>query len=644
MKSHLSRRAKSLVLVAALVVASSCAPAEPESVSTSTTSIVATDLTCNQVFPTTEIALPIGELSEVYGVVSSRSHPGTIWIAGRVRDETRFWAVSGEGEALGSVLVPGIPEPVVDLAMGPAAHGDGDAFYLALETREPGQSELKIARIGEPDPTGSVIEAGAEFLRYTGYLSMPTKVALLIDRVNEDLVLVGQRGNKSILLSGSVWGDHFSEVAAVKRRVTQAGISDNGGSIFMRTPLDVVVWSREPDAGVAEAVSGPPCVGLLAGSGSPAVMGFGPGGEVLYGVRPGLTPTLVRYAIPWMGGPRQDLDGTRAGSVSPEVVITEPQSDLTAVDGVALRAVAVVDDDGPLDSTRIRWRVESRHCPADQACEITKVVLERGSSLEVVPSGAEESASELLIEVTYEDEFGLKAGDSVTLDFRLPDPVPGSSVRFIGGSVEIGQLDDLAGDMTLEMWVKPEDLSTRRILLGKAYSGEGLMIHEPDGTVNFYHGEAGGNCCDGSYMGFNSIAVLPVDEWSHVVLTRAVRGDGGTLRFFINGTETNTGSMYRSPSLSTLPWLIGRGHKPAFSGGIDEVAIYDRVLAPTDIAAHFTSIDDPATYGRVVLDDDPIGYWRLDEPGGKLARDETGVFDGTYSTGLTLGQPGARRE
>ncbi len=46
-------------------------------------------------------------------------------------------------------------------------------------------------------------------------------------------------------------------------------------------------------------------------------------------------------------------------------------------------------------------------------------------------------------------------------------------------------------------------------------------------------------------------------------------------------------------------------------------------------------------YRASVLSDSPLGYWRLGESSGSLAKDETGLADGTYAgSGVTLGVPG----
>jgi hypothetical protein len=53
---------------------------------------------------------------------------------------------------------------------------------------------------------------------------------------------------------------------------------------------------------------------------------------------------------------------------------------------------------------------------------------------------------------------------------------------------------------------------------------------------------------------------------------------------------------------------------------------------------------EAGVYSDLVLSDTPVGYWRLGEAVGPTANDETTpAYNGTYSGGTTLGQPGALR-
>src|SRR5882724_4953244 len=49
----------------------------------------------------------------------------------------------------------------------------------------------------------------------------------------------------------------------------------------------------------------------------------------------------------------------------------------------------------------------------------------------------------------------------------------------------------------------------------------------------------------------------------------------------------------------------------------------------------------PNAYAAAIMNDHPIGYWRLGESTGPTAADSSGnLHGGTYSGGLTFGQPG----
>lgn len=47
-----------------------------------------------------------------------------------------------------------------------------------------------------------------------------------------------------------------------------------------------------------------------------------------------------------------------------------------------------------------------------------------------------------------------------------------------------------------------------------------------------------------------------------------------------------------------------------------------------------------AAYGRAVLDDQPIAFWRLEETAVPVAKDERGLHDATYRNAPLLGEPG----
>lgn len=85
-----------------------------------------------------------------------------------------------------------------------------------------------------------------------------------------------------------------------------------------------------------------------------------------------------------------------------------------------------------------------------------------------------------------------------------------------------------------------------------------------------------------------------------------------------------------------------------FSGNIDEVAIYKRVLKPIEIKQHYQAgatfsgaCGASLTYEDVVFADGPVGYWQLGESFGSpipVAADSSGNgYDASYFSGVGLG-------
>ena len=191
------------------------------------------------------------------------------------------------------------------------------------------------------------------------------------------------------------------------------------------------------------------------------------------------------------------------------------------------------------------------------------------------------------------------------------------------------------GDASFELWLKPSDFSVRRNPLAKAYSGEGTITQETDGTLTFYQGTGGGNTA-----GFGSLQTsvsLPTGMWSHVVVTRS----GSVVKWYVNGVLDTQKTFTQAASDSSLPLLIGNGYTNGYVGHIDEVAVYNRALTPTEVSDHFAAIGDATAYGTLVTGDTPLSYWRLDETAGTIALDEMSLNPGAYQGTPLLGEPGA---
>ena len=176
-------------------------------------------------------------------------------------------------------------------------------------------------------------------------------------------------------------------------------------------------------------------------------------------------------------------------------------------------------------------------------------------------------------------------------DGSTPPPVVGSSVGFSGDD-RVVVADDpslqITGDLTYELWIRPDDFSVRRNPLAKALSGEGTIFAEVDGTVTFFHGEGGGNTS--GYEGLRSTP-LASGVWSHVVITRTA----STLRWYINGVADTTRSMTKTPTVSPLPLVIGGGYAEhvAADGASLEDSVGYRAFVMDLLAARVVMGDPP---------------------------------------------------
>ena len=130
----------------------------------------------------------------------------------------------------------------------------------------------------------------------------------------------------------------------------------------------------------------------------------------------------------------------------------------------------------------------------------------------------------------------------------VPSPVVGSSVGFSGDDVvDVGDVSGLVGDVSFELWLRPDVLGVWRNPLGKAYGGEGAITQAADGHLYFVHGESGVN--GAPYQSFRTSRPLVVGEWTHVVATRDVAA--GVVTWYLDGVEDSRFTSSVSPVSSS---------------------------------------------------------------------------------------------
>jgi hypothetical protein len=244
------------------------------------------------------------------------------------------------------------------------------------------------------------------------------------------------------------------------------------------------------------------------------------------------------------------------------------------------------------------------------------------------------------------EQPGALAGDADTSVSATPEPGPKVTVPF-NAAMSPADENDLALPYTVEAWARPDSLAggaqavvnsmiagvNQNPANGDDRSGFSLRLNAD--TWQFYVGGTTGGT-------FYEIAVAPgsavAGEWQHVVGV----WDGTNVKIYINGElGASVEAVTHVPRANfAAPLYIGkRGFGDwLFSGGVDEVAIYNGVLDDATILSHYENGIDPARatpYETLVQASAPLGYWRLNEtiqPRSDLSTITTDVPTGDSST------------
>ncbi|TCO55808.1 LamG domain-containing protein [Actinocrispum wychmicini] len=223
-----------------------------------------------------------------------------------------------------------------------------------------------------------------------------------------------------------------------------------------------------------------------------------------------------------------------------------------------------------------------------------------------------------------------------------PQGALGSAIQLDGADDHVSAPNAIRNDagFTVSTWVRLADKRGARA----AVSQDGAMF---PGFVLWHRGDVNGNDSrwvfgvpnstatdSGVVMASSPVGMPGLNTWTHLA---GVRDPGAReIRLYVNGVLAGKAPYTATPEFASGLVRIGRtmwGGSPAndhWSGGVDEVRLYDRVLQPTEIAAAVSSSGVQAA------------HWKFDEASGITARNAVdGGLDGVLENGAAFVPGGA---
>ena len=172
---------------------------------------------------------------------------------------------------------------------------------------------------------------------------------------------------------------------------------------------------------------------------------------------------------------------------------------------------------------------------------------------------------------------------------------------FDGGDDRILIPRTIGDDFTISLWMKTDRVGPGSDSDPRWFTGAGLVDGEVPGIVDDFGISIVGSGIIAAGVGnpetfLNSSPGFNDGEWHHIALTRSK--STGTVALIVDGIESMRAVGGRQ-TLSAAKQLVIGGMHPGggpFTGAIDEVRIYDRVLTAPEVLSIATGVGSPTEY------------------------------------------------
>lgn len=245
-------------------------------------------------------------LTEISGVVASRTHPGALWVHNDSGDGPRVFALGSDGAVRAEVQVDGARAiDWEDISLGPGPLGSaGDWLYVAdtgnnLLTRQ----ALSIYRFAEPSSIGDLrVSAERLDVRFDDHRRHNIE-AMFVDPRSGDIMLVTKTFDVRAQLfripsrpfGGSTAVAEQVGLLALGSKVTSADISPNGSCVVIRTVGQVAMWERGASDTIAQAVARTP---VRVAAPSAESIAFSSDGASWFSIGEGVGPSVHTRPVP----------------------------------------------------------------------------------------------------------------------------------------------------------------------------------------------------------------------------------------------------------------------------------------------------------------------------------------------------------
>ena len=187
----------------------------------------------------------------------------------------------------------------------------------------------------------------------------------------------------------------------------------------------------------------------------------------------------------------------------------------------------------------------------------------------------------------------------------------------------------ITGDLTIEMLIRPNNISSKKSILYKSTTGEYTVNLDNTGNLEFIWA--------GASIQIVTTTGQPLSEmskWYHITLVRDLSSATKTIKWYINGDlNVSTTANHSVATSTTNPVIIGSGNQDDFSGGISIVRLMNQALTEVEVKENYHQAG--ILTDNLLLSIDPtnhVSYARSGTSSFSKVNGYEGVLNGVIST------------